>query len=65
MMATCIDKLVHSLLRIKRLLPAKEDKLRASGSNSVLGAADREAALQRLLEYPERKPRYDGAGLPL
>jgi hypothetical protein len=64
MMAARIGKLAASLLRIKRLWLAKADSLKARSRDSVLGAADREAAMRRLMEYRERKPRYDGAGQP-
>ena len=64
MITPCIDKLVQSLFRIKRLWLPNADSVVASGSDSVLGTADREAALRRLMEHPDRKPRYDGAGQP-
>ena len=64
MTTPCIDKLAQSLLRIRRWWLQNADSVVASGSDSVLGTADREAAMRRLMEHPDRKPRYDGAGQP-
>lgn len=62
MIAGSVDKLVHSLLRIKQLWRSKADSSGADSSDSVLGLADTEAALRRLREYPEPKPLTDSVG---
>ncbi len=61
MILFCINKLVRSLLRVKRLLMAAA-KRSAGNRGSALGPTDREAALRRLMEHSESPPRYNSTG---
>jgi hypothetical protein len=61
MIVFCIDKLVRLLLGTKRFLITVANPS-AGNRGSALDPADREAALRRLMEHPEPRPRYNGAG---